>query len=408
MNILIFTQYFWPENFRINEIADAIYSLGHDVEVVTGRPNYPEGTIFSGYSSWTVKKEIWKNILIYRLPILARGKKSPFKLALNYLSYIVSGLLFAPFLLKKKKYDVIFVYGVSPIFQVIPASFLGWLKGVPVVLWVQDLWPQSAEATGYIKSGWLLKILEKFVKFSYSHTDLILVQSQAFIDPVSRLAPKIPVLYYPNSVDKDFYTSKKLDVPHIDSLTSGFSVLFAGNVGEAQSMETIISAAKNLLAYPEIKIVIIGTGSKVDWVREEIKEKSLNNIFLEGRFPIETMPILMRQASVLLVPLTNQPIFSLTVPNKLQAYLAVGRPIIASLNGEGARIIEEAKAGLSVRAEDDEALANAILSMYQMSDNERLQLGENGRAYFKANFDEDSLINDLIKHFECLITKEKY
>ena len=408
MKILIFSQYFWPENFRINEIANTMNSLGHDVEVVTGKPNYPEGTIFSGYSSWNVKKETWKDILIYRLPILARGKKSAFKLALNYLSYIVSGLLFAPFLLRKKKYDVIFVYGVSPIFQVIPASFLGWLKGVPVVLWVQDLWPQSAEATGYIKSGWLLKILEKFVKFSYSHTDLILVQSQAFIDPVSRLAPKIPVLYYPNSVDKNFYTPKKLDVPHIDSLTSGFTVLFAGNVGEAQSMETIISAAKNLLAYPEIKIVIIGSGSKIDWVREEIKEKSLNNIFLEGRFPIETMPILMRQASVLLVSLTNQPIFSLTVPNKLQAYLAVGRPIIASLNGEGARIVEEAKAGLSVRAEDDEALASAILSMFQMSDNERLQLGENGRAYFKANFDEDSLINDLMKHFECLITKEKY
>lgn len=408
MKILIFSQYFWPENFRINEIANTINSLGHDVEVVTGKPNYPEGTIFSGYSSWNVKKETWKDILIYRLPILARGKKSAFKLALNYLSYIVSGLLFAPFLLRKKKYDVIFVYGVSPIFQVIPASFLGWLKGVPVVLWVQDLWPQSAEATGYIKSGWLLKILEKFVKISYSHTDLILVQSQAFIDPVSRLAPTIPVLYYPNSVNKDFYTPKKLDVPHIDSLTSGFTVLFAGNVGEAQSMETIISAAKNLLAYPEIKIVIIGSGSKIDWVREEIKEKSLNNIFLEGRFPIETMPILMRQASVLLVSLTNQPIFSLTVPNKLQAYLAVGRPIIASLNGEGARIVEEAKAGLSVRAEDDEALASAILSMFQMSDNERLQLGENGRAYFKANFDEDSLINDLMKHFECLITKEKY
>jgi glycosyltransferase involved in cell wall biosynthesis len=408
MRVLVISQYFWPENFRINEIADAVYSLGHEVDVMTGKPNYPEGKIFSGYSSWSVKKETWKNILIYRLPILARGKKSAFRLALNYLSYILSGLLFAPFLLKKKKYDVIFVYGVSPIFQVIPASFLGWLKGVPVVLWVQDLWPQCAEATGYIKSGLLLNILEKFVKFSYLHTDLILVQSQAFIEPVSKLAPNIPVLYYPNSVDKNFYDPKQLVVADINSLKSGFTVLFAGNVGEAQSMETIASAAKKLLPYPEIKIVIIGSGSKIDWLSNEIKQKSLNNIFLEGRYPVEIMPTLMRQASVLLVSLTDQPIFSLTVPNKIQAYLAVGRPIIACLNGEGARIVEEAKAGLSVKAEDAIALANAILSMYQMSDKELLQMGDNGRTYFKANFDEDSLINDLIKHFECLVLKEKY
>ena len=380
MKILIFSQYFWPENFRINEIADAMNLRGYKVDVVTGKPNYPGGEFFPGYKGWGMNRDFWRNILIYRLPIMARGNKSPLRLALNYLSYIISALLFTPIILRKKKYDVIFVYGVSPIFQVIPASFLGWLKGAPVILWVQDLWPESAKATGHIKSPLLLKVLEKAVRFSYSHTDLILVQSQAFIDAVSRLAPKIPVLYYPNSVDKDFYTPKKLDAPYIDSLTSGFTVLFAGNVGEAQSMETIISAAKNLLAYPEIKIVIIGSGSKIDWVREEIKEKSLGNIFLEGRYPVQVMPSLMRMASVLLVSLTDQPIFSLTVPNKIQAYLAVGRPIIASLNGEGARIVEEAKAGLSVRAEDARALSNAILRMYQMSDNQRLQLGENGRA----------------------------
>jgi glycosyltransferase involved in cell wall biosynthesis len=290
---------------------------------------------------------------------------------------------------------------------VIPASFLGWLKGVPVVLWVQDLWPHSAEATGYIKSGWLLKILEKFVRFSYSHTDLILVQSQAFVDPVSKLAPKIPVLYYPNSVDKDFYTLKEIDAPVIDSLNSGFTVLFAGNVGEAQSMETILSAAQELLLYKEIKIVIIGSGSKIEWLSKEIKRKSLDNVFLEGRYPVETMPALMRKASVLLVSLSKQPIFSLTVPNKIQAYLAVGKPIIACLNGEGARIINEAKAGLSVLAEDAKGLAEAIITMYRMTGKERLQLGKNGRAYFKVNFNEDVLIDDLIKHFRSLVKKEK-
>ncbi len=407
MNILIFNQYFWPENFRINEIADAINSRGYKVDVITGKPNYPGGELFSGYRAWDIKKDVWKNISIYRLPLIARGNKSAIRLVLNYLSYIVSALLFAPLILRKKKYDLIFVYGVSPIFQVIPASFLGWLKGVPVVLWVQDLWPQSAEATGYIKSTWLLKTLEKIVKFSYSHTDLILVQSQAFIEPVSKLAPKIPVLYYPNSVDKNFYSPGELTAPTIESLVSGFSVLFAGNVGEAQSMETIVSAAEELLPYKEIKIVIIGSGSKIDWLSKEIKRKALGNIFLEGRYPVEMMPMLMRKASVLLVSLTNKPIFSLTVPNKIQAYLAVGRPVIASLNGEGSRIINEAKAGLSVPAEDAKSLAKAILTMYRMTDEERSQLGKNGRNYFKKNFDEDALIDELIKHFDCLIAKDK-
>jgi glycosyltransferase involved in cell wall biosynthesis len=407
MKILIFNQYFWPENFRINEIADAIHSRGHEVDVMTGKPNYPEGEFFSGYGAWGIKKDVWKKISIYRVPLIARGKKSALRIALNYLSYILSALLFAPLVLRKKKYDLIFVYGVSPIFQVVPASFLGWLKGVPVVLWVQDLWPQSAEATGYIKSSWILKALEKLVRFSYSHTDLILVQSKAFIGPVSKLAPKIPVLYYPNSVDKYFYSPKKLVDLNIHSLKSGFTVLFAGNVGIAQSMETIVSAAEKLLSFKEIRIVIVGSGSKIDWLSKEIKQKRLTNIFLEGSYPSEIMPILMRKASVLLASLTNEPIFSLTIPNKIQAYLAVGRPIIVSMNGEGARIINEAKVGLSVPAEDAKSLANAILTMYRMTDEERFQLGENGRAYFKSNFDEDALIDDLIKHFKSLVKKEK-
>ncbi len=406
MKILLITQYFWPENFTINQLAKSLVVKGYDIQVLTGKPNYPGGKIFSGYNSWSLQKEFWSSVLIHRVPLFPRGNKSAAKLAFNYLSFILSALLFAPLILRKK-YDVIFVYAPSPIFQVIPASFLGWLKGVPVVLWVQDLWPQSAQATGYVKSRLLLKLLEKFVRFSYAHTDLILVQSQAFIDPVSKLAPKIPVLYYPNSVDKDFYTPKQLDVPVIDSLNSGFNVLFAGNVGEAQSMETILLAAEELISYKDIKIVIIGNGSKIEWLSKEIKRKSLDNVFLEGRYPVETMPALMRKASALLVSLSKQPIFSLTVPNKIQAYLAVGKPVIACLNGEGARIVNEANAGFSVTAEDAKGLAEAILTIYRMNGEERLQLGENGRAYFKENFDEDTLVNDLIKHFESVITKDK-
>ncbi len=406
MNILIISQYFWPESFHVNQVTCALKALGHEAEVLTGKPNYPEGNIFSGYSAWGTTKEFFESILIYRIPILPRGSKSGLKLILNYCSFVLSGLLFAPWLLRKKKYNVIFVYAPSPIFQAIPASFLGWLKGVPVVLWVQDLWPQSAEATGYVKSAWVLKLLEKLVRFTYSHTDLLLVQSKAFIGPVSKLAPNIPIAYFPNSVEKEFYSPQVTHAPKIESLQSGFAVLFAGNVGSAQAMETIVAAAERLNAYPEIKIVILGSGSKEDWVAQQIFERKLTNLHLEGRFPVKTMPILMRQASALLVTLTNQPIFELTIPSKIQAYLAVGKPVIACLNGEGARLVIEAKAGVAVKAEDDQGLAQAIIKLYQMPEVERSQMGVNGRAYFKQHFDEEMLTAELIKHFETLIGKK--
>ena len=403
MKILIFNQYFWPESFRINDVACALKARGHEVEVMTGKPNYPEGIFFSGYAAWGIKQEFWREILIYRLPIFARENKSAVRLVLNYISFIISGLLLAPWILRKEKYDVIFVYAPSPVFQVIPGSFLGWLKGVPVVLWVQDLWPQSAEATGYIKSNFLLKLLERFVRFTYAHTDLLLVQSEAFIEPVSMLAPNIPVAYYPNSVETEFYFPQAISTPYIESLQSGFSVLFAGNVGTAQAMETIVEAAEKLQTYPEIKFVILGSGSKSNWVAEQITEKKLTNLHMEGRFPVETMPTLMRQASALLVTLTDQLIFELTVPNKIQAYLAVGKPIIACLNGEGARIVVDARAGIAVRAEDSDGLAEAIVKLYQMSEFEREQMGVNGRVYFKLHFDEEMLTTKLIQHFEKLI-----
>ena len=406
MNILIYNQYFWPENFRINDVAIALQKRGHQVDVVTGKPNYPDGVFFKGYSFWGVVQETWNSINIYRIPILARGQKSAFKLVLNYLSFILSGLLFTPWLLRKKKYDVIFVYAPSPIFQVIPASFLGWLKGVPVVLWVQDLWPQSAEATGHLKSPFLMNLLEKLVRFTYSHTDLLLVQSEAFIAPVTKLAPNIPIEYYPNSVEDDFYSPSERVIPVIESLQSGFKVLFAGNIGSAQSMKTIVSAAEALKTHADIKIVLLGSGSKLDWVAQQSFNKGLGNIHIEGKRPVEMMPLLMRQASALLVTLTNQPIFELTIPSKIQAYLAVGRPIIACLNGEGAKTVNDAQAGISVSAEDGKGLAEAVLRLYRMSVEERKKMGDNGRAYFKQHFDEEMLTSNLILKFEDLINEK--
>jgi hypothetical protein len=233
MKILVLTQYYWPEGFSINSLVKTLLEKGVETEVLTGKPNYPRGKIFPGYRSWGCQRESFQGVNINRVPLLSRGS-SEWRLALNYLSFVVSGLLFAPWLLRKKKFDVIFVYGTSPILQAIPAIFLGWLKGSKVVLWVQDLWPESLSATGHVKNPLVLKLVERVVRFIYRHSDLLLVQSRAFYEPVRTLASGTPIVYYPNSVDVSFAKPVTGDIPPIKGLGQGFSVLFAGNIGAAQ------------------------------------------------------------------------------------------------------------------------------------------------------------------------------
>lgn len=407
MNVLIVSQYFWPESFRINEVVHDLQKSGHVVEVLTGKPNYPEGVIYKGYDSLKPMTEIWHGIPVYRIPMIARGRNNKLKLVLNYLSFVFSGLIFAPFILRKKRFDVIFVYAPSPIFQVIPASFLGWLKKIPVVLWVQDLWPQSVSATGHIKSRTILKLLEKAVSFAYQHTDLILAQSEAFIMPVKRLCPpSVPVKYLPNSVDDSFLLPEVIHNISLDSLKSGFNVMFAGNIGSAQAIETIVDAAEILATHDQIKFVMLGRGSKLNWLTLEISKRNLNNIIIGGQYPIEDMPTILRQASILLVTLSKQQIFALTIPSKIQAYLASGKPIIACLDGEGARIIKEAGAGVAVPAENVDLLVKAILQLYESNQNDLEKMGLNGQNYFKMHFQHKLVMTSLISYLEEAIHKK--
>lgn len=398
MRILICSQHFWPENFYINEIASSLSKRNHLIDVLTAKPNYPNGVIYDGYLKWGIQKENWNEITLHRVPIFPRGDGGSFNLSLNYFSFIFFAFLFSINIFRKKKFDVIFVYGVSPIIQVLPAAFLGWLKGVPVVLWVQDLWPESVSATGHVRSKSLLKLIEKIVRICYGVSDLILVQSKAFIPEVKKLAPNKKIRYYPNSVGNAFIKPIASSEVEIASLSSGFSILFSGNVGQAQSIETIAIAAKKIEHLRDIRFVILGSGSKLEWLRNEIENKNINNIYIEGSFPLEVMPHIMRQADVLLASLTDQYIFSLTVPNKIQAYLAAGKPIIASMNGEGARIVTEAKAGFCSQAGNPDSLVSAIIKMYELNQSQRDELGRNGQAYFKENFDNNLLILELEKY----------
>lgn len=405
MRVLVVSQYFWPESFRINELVTALHAKAVEVEVLTGKPNYPKGEVFDGYRAWGCVKEQLGEVQVYRVPLIPRGKGGG-GLALNYLSFVVSALFLGPWLLRGRRFDAIFVYAPSPILQAIPAIGFGWLKNCPILLWVQDLWPESLSATGHVKHPFLLKVMELVVRWIYHNVDLLLVQSRAFMPKVRALAGTTPIVYYPNSFLEDAprATHQQIDCPGFEC---DFPVLFAGNLGSAQAVEVVLEAATILRNVEGIRFVMVGDGSRRDWMVQHAADRGLTNLVFPGRFPVEAMHALMERAAALLVTLTDSEIFRLTVPSKVQAYLAAGRPIIASLNGAGAEIVQEAGAGLTVPAEDASALAQAVNALYLMPERERLEMGARGRKYYEEHFSHEKLVDELIEHLDQAVRRGK-
>lgn len=402
MNILILSQYFWPETFLINSLAARLAKNGHAVDILTGQPNYPQGSVYPGYRAWRLGQESYEGTRIHRVPLLPRGKGG-LRLALNYCFFALSAALLGPWSLRRTSYDAILIYAVSPLLQALPALFLGWLRRVPVVLWVQDLWPESLSATGYVRNPLILKGVEHVIRFIYRHCDLILVQSEAFVAPVRKLAPTTRIAYLPNSVDDNFAQKAQI----IAEENNSFTVLFAGNLGAAQAVDCILGAAEILRPHADIRFELVGDGSQWTWLRDEIARKNLHNVSLPGRRPLEEMPALMQKSSALLVTLRAEKIFEYTVPSKVQAYMACGRPIIAAINGEGARIIREAGAGLTTPAENAEALAQAILELRALPVQQRAAMGIAGRAFYDKHYREETVVGSLVEYLEQAIGEKK-
>ncbi|MDU9410454.1 glycosyltransferase family 4 protein [Pseudomonas sp. zfem001] len=400
MRILMLSQYFWPESFIINDIVRTLDAQGHEVVVATGKPNYPDGKIFDGYrAAGTQRERYLGRVEVVRVPLWPRGQGGAKNLILNYLSFVFSGLLCLPWMLRGRKFDAILVFAPSPITQAIPAILLKWLKRAKLALWVQDLWPESLSATGFVRNPYLLRAVGWMVRGIYKCCDTLLVQSRAFVEPVAHYTDRAKIQYYPNSMD---VSSPKavVSVPSelLELLEQHFCVVFAGNLGTAQSLETIVQAAVHLRDDPHIRLVLVGSGSRLAWLKAQQQAHGLDNIVLPGRFPMEAMPQIFERASALLVSLNNEPAFAQTIPSKIQAYLAAGRPIIACMNGEGARVVCEACAGLASPAEQVLPLVANIRRIKEMGDAERVAMGQSGKAYFDANFEMERQVEILVKY----------
>jgi glycosyltransferase involved in cell wall biosynthesis len=397
MRILLVSQYFWPETFIINDLVRELVVQGNEVTVMTGKPNYPDGKVFAGYQQHGVSEELVAGtIRVLRVPLRSRGRGA-LNLMRNYLSFVVSGLQYFPRLARSVQADVILVFAPSPITAAIPAILLRKTRSAHLALWVQDLWPESLAATGFVRNPFLLWLAGLMVRAIYAGCDTLLVQSRAFSAPVARYAAARKIVYYPNSMadspPDSVYAALPADL--IALLEGKFCAVFAGNIGTAQAVETLVDSAERLRDLPDFCLVLVGSGSRLDWVREECARRGLDNVLLAGRFPMPAMPAIFMRAQALLVTLKNEPIFAHTVPSKVQAYMAAGRPIVAALDGEGARIVEEAGAGLTCAAEDGEGLAQRLRALQAMAPEERVRMGQAGRRYFLEHFEMSKLARRL-------------
>lgn len=399
MKILVLSQYFWPESFIINDIVRTLDEQGHEVVVATGKPNYPDGKIFEGYQAKGVQRDRYLDrIDVVRVPLWPRGAGGARNLVLNYLSFVLAGLFYLPWFLRKREFDAIVVFAPSPILQAIPAIALKWIKRARLALWVQDLWPESLAATGFVRNRHALRMVGWLVRGIYRCCDTLLVQSRAFVEPVARYAARDKIVYFPNSMDsRRMSQAPALPEALADLMDKHFCVVFAGNLGTAQALDTLVEAACQLRDDAGMRLVLVGSGSRLAWLEAQKQALGLDNLVLAGRFPMEAMPAIFERSDVLLVSLSDQDIFAQTVPSKIQAYLAAGRPIAASLNGEGARVVMEAGAGLASPAEQPEALVHNLRQLRSMKAEAREQMGQAGRDYFDQHFEMSAQVQRLVQ-----------
>ena len=384
--VLLVTQYFQPENFKCNDIAFELQRRGYEVTVLTAIPNYPQGKYFDGYGLFKRRVEYIDGVKVIRGFVIPRGKGGKIGLSLNYLSYLVSSCLIALCLSLRYKYDAVFVHQVSPVTIGVAATLVKRIQRIPMYFWVLDLWPESLTAAIGLRNKFILGIFSRMVQRFYRNSDKILISSKGFAKSICENGDFVSkIIYFPNWVDKALTTKSDVITPDVPS---GFIAMFTGNIGASQDFGTILNAAELLKEHKNIHFVIVGDGRARKWVKDQIADRGLNEtVHCVGSYPLEAMPATLAKADVLFAALKDEPIFALTVPAKIQAYMSSGKPIITMINGEAMELVLEVGCGRAVAAENSKAFADAVLQMSQLSQLEREQMGNRGREYASNNFD---------------------
>jgi len=396
--ILIVTECFYPEEFKINDVALLWKDKGYDVDVLTLVPTYPLGKVYPGYKNKIYSKDEWQGVNVYRVHATSGYKDSTFKKILKYVNFMILGSIVSLFI--GKKYDYVFGFNMSALTGMLPAVLMGKLYKKPVTFWALDIWPDSVYAYGFKKTKALSYFLDKFVKFMYCNVDNIALSSKGF---ESRLRPytrsDLTFNYLPQWAD-DLDMSKELaDLGANDKI----QFTFAGNVGKMQNLENIINAFCLLSSeYQEkSRLNIIGDGSNLDNLK--LLANNNPNIIFHGKKPRSDMASYYKASDFLIISLIDEPIFSVTVPAKTQTYIAAKKPILAIINGDTASIIQDNNLGLCADPSNIDTIATLLQRCIDMGQTERQSFTKENDRLLATIFNKDKTIDRLL---EIVISKD--
>lgn len=397
--ILLFTQWFDPEpTFKGLLFAKELVARGFEVEVITGFPNYPGGVLYEGYQIKLIQKEKIDGVLITRVPLFPSHDKSKFGRFANYISFAFSSLIYG--LIFAKRPHLIYAYH-PPLTVGVAALIIKLFRRVPIVLDIQDMWPDTLRATGMISNSQMLGLINKICNLVYSSVTKIVVLSPGFKDLLTKRGVpdhKIEVIY--NWADANMLRQTKSETPGELARIDGFKILFAGNIGQAQGLEVILDAAQLLkddVLVPQF--VILGRGIQLDALKSRTKEMDLQNVHFLPAVDMETVGGYLCSADCLLIHLRSDPLFEITIPGKTQAYMAVGKPIIMGVNGDAADLISRAECGLCFESENPRALAEAIKHLMLFSTEDRGRFGENAVKFYDENLSVKTGVDSFEKVF---------
>lgn len=402
MKILLITQWFYPEtapDIKGLQFARALKRRGYDVEVLTGFPNYPVGKVYPGYKLKIYQKEVIDGIVIHRILIFPSHDSSAVKRILNYLSYAVSASILGPFIVRNV--DIAHVY--APETVIIPGLVFKILKKIPVIHDIQDLWPDSLSATGMISNPAILKLCKKFCMSFYKYYDRIIVLSEGFKSKLLAYGvskEKIEVIYNWSNETNETVSAPSIS-EDIYGFNKAFTIVFAGNIGKAQSLESVLKAAKILEEKKEnIQIFFFGGGIELGKLKSLAEEMILDNVFFYERVNAEKIYDILKSADALLVHLKKDPLFSITIPSKTQSYMRAGKPIIMAVEGDAAALVEKSGCGLFAEPENPSDIAEKMIMISKYSIEDLNMLGLNAKKFYEANLSIEVGMNK----FESIIS----
>ena len=393
MRLLIVTNHFYPESFRVNDIAFDRVGKGDKVTVLTAIPDYPEGRFHNGYSFFSRRVERVGGVKIVRVPVIPRGNGGKIRMMLHYGSSVFFFFFYSLYQALFHRYDAVFVHDTSPAFISSPAQRVGRYQKIPVYHWILDMWPESLTAGG-IYGGWIYKLVLRKMKTYYRRDKNIFIASRGFRKMLQdRGVEDGKIIYLPNWCDdavdegKNVASNKVVAIP---KLPAGFILMFAGNLGEAQNLENVLKAAQVCREDKNLHFVFLGDGRKKLWMDEFVESKGLSDtVHLLGRYPSSTMMSFFQKADVLLVSLKNEMVFNMTLPAKVQSYMAAGKPIMGVLKGEGADIIAESECGWSVDPGNPQAIADTVREISRLPKEKLEELGYKAYSYYRNHFTKD-------------------